>query len=212
MSDTKELIIAQMLGSRLCHDLITPISAVTSGIELLADYSGSEADEIHNLIAKSAKTAAQRLVFYRFAFGFGGISKLNSLAKVKEIIAPYLDPEKFQLIWNVTEDVLKDDENLKTWAKLLSNLVLCAVESAPYGGDLKIATEDNSPNLSVTMQSSKIAFSNNICQVLELGCEVKHLTPQTIQPFMIWHFSNSLGRRVRVNQSTELLRIFTETN
>jgi histidine phosphotransferase ChpT len=63
------ICFAQMLASRLCHDLITPISAVNTGLELLEDCSEDDRIQLMALSLQSAQTASRRLVFYRAAFG-----------------------------------------------------------------------------------------------------------------------------------------------
>jgi len=208
--DRSDLTIAQMLGSRLCHDLITPVSAVSSGLELLEDHSGDNTQDIHDLISKSAKTAAKRLAFYRFAFGYGGVGGLKSISKVREVIEPYLDPQNINLRWDVFQDVLEEHDDLQTWAKLLCNLVLCAVESSPYGGELSVSQADSEDfNLSVTMRTPRLAFSENVHEIIEQGSTIENLTPQTIQAFLTWRLGNALGRHLIIDKSDDSLQIST---
>src|SRR5215467_13265513 len=69
--------VLELLAARLCHELSAPISAINNGVELLADDDsdpGSGTDFSHEaatLIDDSARRAASRLQFYRFAYGFG---------------------------------------------------------------------------------------------------------------------------------------------
>jgi histidine phosphotransferase ChpT len=67
-----ELRVLELLCSRLCHDLISPVMAVNNGIELLADDEGDMGADIRDLLTLSAGSAAARLQFYRIAYGLGG--------------------------------------------------------------------------------------------------------------------------------------------
>jgi histidine phosphotransferase ChpT len=65
--------LASLLCSRLCHDLLSPVGALNNGIELLADEQDPEMRErCLELLAESAKASANKLKFYRLAFGAGG--------------------------------------------------------------------------------------------------------------------------------------------
>lgn len=67
-----DLRILELLTARLCHELSGPIAAVANGVELLAESDADFSVEALALVADSARRAANRLQFYRFAYGFGG--------------------------------------------------------------------------------------------------------------------------------------------
>ena len=69
--DLSDLELAQLLCTRLCHDLAGPIGAVTNGAELLQS-DPSFAAEAGDLLINSAKTASVRLKALRIAFGLVG--------------------------------------------------------------------------------------------------------------------------------------------
>ena len=65
--------LASLLCSRLCHDLLSPVGALNNGIELLADEQDPEMRErCLELLAESARASANKLKFFRLAFGAGG--------------------------------------------------------------------------------------------------------------------------------------------
>ena len=72
MESKIELRVLELLCSRLCHDLISPVMAVNNGMELMEDDSGDMSDDIRDLLAVSAAAAASRLQYYRIAYGLGG--------------------------------------------------------------------------------------------------------------------------------------------
>ena len=65
--------LASLLCSRLCHDLMSPVGALNNGIELLADETDPEMREkCLELLADSARASANKLKFFRLAFGAAG--------------------------------------------------------------------------------------------------------------------------------------------
>src|SRR5438128_10346533 len=62
--------LAAYLAARMCHDFISPASAIVSGLDLLEDPSAQDMrDEAMSLIATSARKLTDLLSFSRVAFG-----------------------------------------------------------------------------------------------------------------------------------------------
>jgi len=65
----QELRLVELLCSRLCHDLVSPIGAIHNGLELLEENELEMEKEILGLLRKSSIEASCRLRFFRVAFG-----------------------------------------------------------------------------------------------------------------------------------------------
>ena len=64
---------ASLLCSRLSHDLLSPVGALNNGLELLADEHDPEMRQrCLELLAESARASANKLKFFRLAFGAAG--------------------------------------------------------------------------------------------------------------------------------------------
>jgi histidine phosphotransferase ChpT len=61
--------LSQALASRLCHDLVSPIGAVSNGADLLREFGASREGEEIEMIGQSAERAAGLLEAFRLAFG-----------------------------------------------------------------------------------------------------------------------------------------------
>ena len=65
--------LAARLAARLCHDFISPASAIVSGLDLIEDPEQQDMrEEAMALIASSARKLAALLSFSRIAFGGSG--------------------------------------------------------------------------------------------------------------------------------------------
>ena len=58
--------LAALVGSRICHDLISPIGAIGNGVELLALTDGDTGAEME-LISESVQNASARIRYLRIA-------------------------------------------------------------------------------------------------------------------------------------------------
>ncbi|MSP89576.1 MAG: hypothetical protein EXQ92_12320 [Alphaproteobacteria bacterium] len=75
--------VLELLMSRVCHDLISPVGAVVNGVELIEDGGADMTDDAMALIAKSARQASRRLQFFRMAYGAAGSGGDRSLADAR---------------------------------------------------------------------------------------------------------------------------------
>src|SRR5690242_18339954 len=69
MSMLVEMRVVELLNSRLCHELVSPVGAINNGVELLGEEDPDFVRDAIQLIGQSARKASQRLQFYRFAYG-----------------------------------------------------------------------------------------------------------------------------------------------
>ena len=88
MEPTIELRVAELLASRLCHDLISPVGAVNSGIELMTEFGDGVDSESMQLVSTSAKLASEKLQFFRIAYGNAGSGANIPLGDGMRLIEP----------------------------------------------------------------------------------------------------------------------------
>jgi len=89
--------IAEMLMSRMAHELAGPVGAIANGVEFMQEVEEGAADAI-DLIADSARRAAGRLQFYRLAYGGSGRS-LSDEAVFVEAARGFVDEGGVVLSW-----------------------------------------------------------------------------------------------------------------
>ncbi len=144
-----DLKVAQLLSSRLCHDLVGPIGAVNSGLELLEEGFDEGPDEDGRalaLVSNSADEAIRRLAFFRIAFGFGaGTKGQATLNEAGELAAGLLESGKVVLEWSSD----RPDPVRPNVVKVVLNMVLMASESLPRGGKINIGFSDLDEGLGV---------------------------------------------------------------
>jgi histidine phosphotransferase ChpT len=158
--------LASLLCSRLCHDLMSPVGALNNGIELLADETDPEMREkCLELLADSARASANKLKFFRLAFGAaGGFGEEIDTHEAEVALEGLFGPERrIELGWVV------DDEKLpKDAVKLLLNLAMLAGDALVRGGRLDVGAErrDREIELAVRAEGPRILLDPNLRETL----------------------------------------------
>lgn len=130
-SDTAEDDLAGLVGSRLCHDLISPIGAIGNGLELL-ELSGSAPSEEMKLIRASVQAASARISFFRIAFGAAKGAQSISPRDAKSTLDAVFADSRTDVTWAVEDAYPRSEVRL-------AFLALSCMESAmAWGGHVEI--------------------------------------------------------------------------
>ena len=162
MSDVE---FASLLCSRLCHDLLSPVGAMNNGIELLADEKDPDMRErVIELLADSARASADRLKFFRLAFGAGGgFGETLDANEVRQAVEGLVRGNaRITLGWMVEVPAIP-----KTAAKILLNLVMVAFDALVRGGRLDVGVEGG--EVVVRAEGPRIVLDAEIREVLAGG-------------------------------------------
>jgi histidine phosphotransferase ChpT len=152
MAEKIELRVLELVCSRLCHELISPVTAVNNGMELVADGGADMLYEVSELLTASASEASGVLQFYRVAYGLGGQDAPPiSLSEAKRLTEALLREGKVKLTWPAGE--AGSDGGLgRRGMKLLLNALVMGIEALPRGGTLSVVLDP--PTRAVTLESA----------------------------------------------------------
>jgi histidine phosphotransferase ChpT len=162
MSDIE---FASLLCSRLCHDLLSPVGAMTNGLELLADEDDPDMRaKVMELLADSARASADRLKFFRLAFGAGGgFGETLDAGEVRAAVEGLVRANpRIELGWLVETPAIP-----KVAAKVLLNLVMVAFDALVRGGRLDVGVEQG--EVVVRAEGPRIVLDAEIRSVLAAG-------------------------------------------
>jgi len=131
--------LAARLASKLCHDFISPASAIISGLDLLDDPSAKDMrDDAMELIATSARKLVDHLTFARIAFGAASGVTMFDVAELERLTRAVYAHVRAELDWVVTTPSLP-----KAPAQILVNLAQLAAGALPLGGVARLeVTQD----------------------------------------------------------------------
>jgi histidine phosphotransferase ChpT len=187
------LDFASLLCSRLCHDLLSPIGAMNNGLELIAEEKDPEMRKrCFELLEQSAKISADKLKFFRLAFGAaGGYGDMVPVDEPRAVVDALAGNNgRVTVNWSFGGDSLP-----KPVVKVLLNLALIGIEALVRGGTLEIGAEtrDGSSEIAVRASGSRIAFDETIGQALDGSLHPSELSSRTAPAAMIRELATSLG-------------------
>ena len=195
--------LASLLCSRLCHDLLSPVGALNNGIELLADEQDPEMRErCLELLAESAKASADKLKFFRLAFGAGGgfgdeIDTREARAAVEGLYGP---DKRIELGWMVEGDRLP-----KGAVKLLLNLAMIAGDALVRGGRLDVGAErrDGALEMVIRAEGPRILLDPKLRETIAQGHSGGEVEPRAAGAWLAHTLANEAGGSIQLSDPAD---------
>lgn len=199
---------ASLLCSRLCHDLLSPVGALNNGLELLGDENDPEMrTRVFQLLSESARVSANKLKFFRLAFGAaGGFGEQVDAREAKTAIEGLLaDNKRTQFNWWVETETLP-----KSALKVMLNLALIASEALVRGGTLDVGGEDNGGQLEIVVkiEGPRIILDPELRRTLTDGEGAEGVTPRAAAAYLVHTLAAQAGGTVLVSEPAENVMIF----
>ncbi|HEU5048658.1 MAG TPA: histidine phosphotransferase family protein [Rickettsiales bacterium] len=178
-----QLKLAELLCTRLCHDLTGPIGAIANGTEFLSEETGKMQEQAIELIGSSAAQAVARLQFYRKAYGRINDDGEVNLESLRKTTADLFTGSKITLDW---PDAHLESSGIPVsykMGRILLNLVIIASATLLRGGTLsvRLAADDNSKTVQVRAEGKSIKWDSEIEQALSQDLSLEALNPKNVQ-------------------------------
>ncbi|MFZ5718813.1 MAG: histidine phosphotransferase ChpT [Pseudomonadota bacterium] len=142
--------LAAFLAARMCHDFISPASAISSGLDLLEDPSAQDMrEEAMGLIVTSAKKLADLLSFCRVAFGASASAETFDARDLEKLARGVFDHMRAELDWGVEPAAVN-----KPAARTLLNLAQMAGAALPTGGVARVRAVQEGAALAIAIEST----------------------------------------------------------
>jgi histidine phosphotransferase ChpT len=180
---TFDLQILELVCSRLCHDLISPVGAVGNGLELMAEEGDGELlADARRLVESSTQRASALLQMYRCAYGNAGNQPSFGAGEAVKLAREALDPGRVAF----KADLPAVADWPTGFGKLLLNAILTTAEWLPRGGVLSLsATEsDGKAVFGLTAEGQQAGYSPEVARLLALDRTGIELTAHNIQPYL----------------------------
>jgi histidine phosphotransferase ChpT len=183
-----DLDLSALLCSRVCHDIISPVGAINTGLELLKEEEDEGMrNEALSLVMKSAAQASAKLQFCRIAFGAAGSEgALIDLGEAGEKAKAFVGEEKIRLEWNAPRE-----NRPKAQVKLLLNMLLMAMASIPRGGTVTADVKDNV--FLVRGRGDRAKVPEAIAKVLDGTAELEELDARLVQSYYAKRLAKHAG-------------------
>jgi len=177
--------IAALIGSRICHDLISPIGAINNGLELLGMAGTNDGPEME-LISESVGNASARIRFFRIAYGAANDQPMGR-ADVVSILRDNLSGGRLDVAYGPLDPQPR-------WAVRMAFLGIQCLETAlPYGGRIEIGCDNGAWTL--TGHAPKASYDPDLWGILT-GSDPQNLAPAHVQFALLAAVAKDAGRRL----------------
>lgn len=185
-----DIAVLELLASRICHDLISPVGAVHNGVEFLEESGVVGGEDAIGLIAHSAQMAAAKLQAFRLAYGAGGRDPNIKPADVQKVFAELTGPDgKVTQDWE--KDVLAQQDVPGGYCKMLMGTMMMAMECLPKGGKVSVSL-DGGKTL-VTAEGPDAAARPQVKEALDRSLPPDSLDPRLIHPYVLSALAGQYG-------------------
>jgi len=202
---TASLELASLLCSRLCHDMLSPVGALSNGLELLAEEKDPEMRKrCMELLEQSARISADKLKFFRLAFGAaGGFGETVAVEEPRALIDALAGNNgRVEVNWSLGVSMLP-----KGAVKVLLNLSHIGLDALVRGGTLDIGAEsrEGASEIVVRAAGPKIAFDANIGKALDGSLPPAELSSRTAPAWMLHQLAQRQGGGLQFALTREAL-------
>ena len=141
--------LAAFMAARMCHDFISPASAIVSGLDLLEDPSAQDMrEDAMSLISASARKLAEMLAFTRVAFGASASAQAFDGRELEALARGVFGHMRAELDWRLELDAVP-----KPVARALLNLAQMAGQALPTGGVAKVRAVQEATGVAIAVEA-----------------------------------------------------------
>ncbi|PRY21890.1 histidine phosphotransferase ChpT [Aliiruegeria haliotis] len=185
--------LSALIGSRICHDLISPIGAIGNGVELLS-MSGANLGPELSLISESVANANARIRFYRIAFGHGGQGQGVGRSEIQSVLKDMYQGSRLKITWSVGAECRRDD------VKAAFLALQCLETAMPFGGEIEISRDEEGWKVAGT--SPKLKLDPEVWAALQ-GGSIEAITPALVHFAMLPVVLKQSGRRLQATRADD---------
>lgn len=176
-----------LLGSRICHDLISPIGAIGNGVELLQMDGQARGPEMA-LVAESVVQANARIRLFRIAFGSAAPGQCIGRPEIQGILAELHRGSRTEISWTSPQDLSRAE------AKLALLLMMCLETAQIHGGRIAIERADKSWLL--VASAARLRVDPALWEVLSNPAAPCDITPAQVHFALAREEATRQGRRL----------------
>lgn len=183
--------LGALIASRICHDLVSPVGAITNGLELMSLAGAPDGPEM-TLVVDSAAHASARLRFFRVAFGLSGDGANMKEHEIRSVLSDSYTTK-------VTCDWQVDGPLSRRLTQAVFLALLCAEQAVPFGGIITISGSETQLTLSVTGERLAPAPEHWALLSTPEPCGLANLPAAQVQFALLPRVLDELGRSAQID-------------
>ena len=180
--------LTALVGSRICHDLISPLGAIGNGLELLQMSGQAQGPEMA-LITESVEHAHARIRFFRIAYGHADEAQVIRGTEIRAVLRAMFHGGRVKVDW------LPDDQP-RAEAKLAFLILQCLETAMPYGGEIEVS--DGHTGREIRARAKRLVLDHDLWATLSDPADVTSLRPAQVQFGLLAEQVQTSRRRLQI--------------
>ena len=194
------IFLSELIATRLSHDLIGNIGAVSNAVELLNEGDEQDLEDVKNILNFSSLVLNKRLKFFRLCFGLSNAS-IKSLDELKEICNNYLTT-----IGNPNYLIdLKLNISTPKIYKFVMPAIMMMADVVIKGGNIAINETNTCLEIKLTsdtnLNTSKLKGISDILSGLEVNENISSYAPL----YYLLEHAKASGVNIKLKDSTLII-------
>lgn len=207
---SKSASVIELLASRICHDLVSPVGAINNGVEFMEEMGDDEEQrkEALGLIQHSASQASAKLMAFRIAYGAGGRDANIKPEDVQKAFSQLISADgKISQTWDPYGN-LGPKPLPYAFCKMLMAGMMLAMECLTKGGYVSVRPGEGEQTLIIAESDAGVLLRDNVEAALRQDIQTEDLDPRLVHPYAISVVAEHYGYNLRVKDKRDDRVIF----
>ncbi len=198
--------LTALVASRICHDMVEPMSAIIQGLEMIKGADGKTDPDALSLLDHGVGKAWAKLEFFRFAMA-GAVAEGNSeLEEGRAVAVKLYSVLKPELVWSAGAVAMP-----RPAVRVIVNLLLIANECLPRGGKVEITAAKTAEGGEIVVTATGARAKLREATGAALRGEGEELTGHTIQPTLTGLLARQGGVTLSARESEEKVELIARS-
>ena len=188
--------LTALVASRICHDMVEPMSAIIQGLEMIKDGDGKLDPDALSLLDHGVGKAWAKLEFFRFAMAGAMAEGESDIEEGKAVAQKLYSVLKPELLWSAPAVAMP-----RPAVRVIVNLLLIANECLPRGGTVEVTAEKHGELGEVVVTAKGPRAKLREATGLAISGQGEELSGHTIQPTLTGLLARQGGVELSVRET-----------
>lgn len=201
---SKSASVLEMLASRICHDLVSPVGAINNGVEFMEEVSDDPAQrkDALDLISHSASMASAKLMAFRLAYGAGGRDPNIKPEDVQKAFSQLIGSEgKISQTWDPYGN-LGPKPLPPGFCKMLMGGMMLAMECLVKGGYISVRPGEGNQTL-IIAEGDGVLLRDGVDAALKQELSAEDIDPRLVHPYALSVIAENYGFSIAIKDRRE---------
>ncbi len=201
----KSASVIELLASRICHDLVSPVGAINNGVEFMEEMGDDpeQRKEALGLISHSASQASAKLMAFRIAYGAGGRDANIKPEDVQKAFSQLISADgKISQTWDPFGN-LGPKPLPYAYCKMLMCGMMLAMECLVKGGYISVRPGEGDQTLIIAESDNGVLLRDNVEAAMRQDIATEDLDPRLVHPYAIAVIAEHYGYNLSIRDKRD---------